>query len=133
MKVSTDKSLLNLQLIFHYLHDQAYWSKGRTFETVQRSIESSLCFGLYDNGQQIGFARVVTDYAIIAWLMDVFILPEYQGAGHGQTLLKEVFEHPDLSQIKTWGLKTRDAHDLYKKFGFRQLVKPEMQMEWKRN
>lgn len=130
LKVSTDKSLLDLPLIFQYLNEQAYWSKGRTLEMVERSIENSLCFGLYDDGQQLGFARVVTDYTIFAWLMDVFILPDFQGAGHGKTLLDGVFNYPALAQIKTWGLKTRDAHTLYRQFGFQALEKPEMHMEW---
>lgn len=132
MKVSTDKQQLDLPMIYDFLHHEAYWSKGRNMDIVKRSIEHSLCFGLYDEGQQIGFARVVSDYSIFAWLMDVFVLPSHRGQGGGKLLLEAILQHPELKTVKTWGLKTHDAHLLYQQFGFQQLSIPEHFMELKR-
>lgn len=132
MNVSTEKSRLDIDMIYRFLHHEAYWSKGRPLSTVERSIEHSLCFGLYQGTQQIGFARVVTDYAIFAWLMDVFVLPEFRAQGGGKLLLKAIFNHPELQTINTWGLKTHDAHSLYGQFGFSALESPEIHMEYRR-
>lgn len=131
MTVSTDKSQLDLPMIFNFLHHQAYWSKGRSLELVERSIQNSLCFGLYDEDQQIGFARVVTDHAIFAWLMDVFVLPTHRGQGGGKKLLEAILTYPDLGMVKTWGLKTHDAHSLYEQYGFREIDVPQHFMERK--
>ena len=129
MEKSTDKDRLDIDMIYQFLHHEAYWSKGRSLAAVNNSIQHSLCFGGYANGQQIGFARVVSDYTIFAWLMDVFILPTHQGGGAGKQLLQYIFDHPDLRDVKTWGLKTYDAHRLYEQFGFQILAKPEVHME----
>jgi GNAT superfamily N-acetyltransferase len=129
--ISTDKTKLDATIIFDYLSNQSYWAKGRSMETIERSIKNSLCFGMYDSAnRQVGFARVVSDYAVFAWLMDVFILPAYQGNGLGKLLIQEITTHPDLQPVKKWGLGTRDAHGLYEQFGFRQLAKPENMMEF---
>ena len=99
-------------------------------ETVRRSIQNSLCFGLYlQEGKQVGFARVVTDYAVFAWLMDVFILEEYRKKGLGKMLMKYIMEFPALQGLRRWGLGTEDAHGLYKQFGFTPLEKPQNIME----
>ncbi|MEL7249476.1 MAG: GNAT family N-acetyltransferase [Bacteroidota bacterium] len=116
-------------MIFNFLHHKAYWSKGRSKAAVERSIQHSICFGVYLDGQQLGFARVVTDRAIFAWLMDVFILPEFRGLGAGKQLLQTIFDHPELKTVKTWGLKTYDTHSLYKQFDFQPLSRPEVFME----
>nr|WP_319270761.1 GNAT family N-acetyltransferase [uncultured Draconibacterium sp.] len=129
IEISTDKQKLDIQLIHNYLSNESYWAKGRSLETVQRSIENSLCFGVYTENSQVGFARVITDYAVFAWLLDVFILPEYQGKGYGKKLVKAIITHPDLQGLRRWGLGTDDAHELYKQFGFTSLQKPENMME----
>jgi GNAT superfamily N-acetyltransferase len=128
--ISTDKSKLDVAIVFDYLSNQSYWAKGRTMETIEKSIENSLCFGVFDSeDKQVGFARVVTDFAVFAWLMDVFILPAKQGKGLGKLLMTEIIGYPALKEVKKWGLGTRDAHGLYEKFGFKLLVKPENMME----
>ena len=129
--ISTDKSQLDVDIIFDYLSNHSYWAKGRSMETIEKSIKNSLCFGVYNSeNKQVGFARIVSDYAIFAWLMDVFILPGYQGKGLGKLLMTEIMTHEDLQGVKRWGLGTNDAHGLYEKFGFKQLSKPQNMMEF---
>lgn len=128
--VSTNRSLLDIDLIHHFLTHQSYWAQGRDRTTVERSIEHSLCFGVYTQAnEQVGFARVVTDYSVFAWLMDVFILEAYRGQQLGQYLLSEIMSYPSLQGLKRWGLATKDAHGLYEKYGFTLLSKPETMME----
>ena len=129
IEISTDKEKLDIQVIHNYLSNESYWARGRAIETVQRSIENSLCFGVYSENKQVGFARVITDYAVFAWLLDVFILPEYQGKGYGKKLMKAIMKHSNLQGLRRWGLGTDDAHGLYKQFGFAPLQKPENMME----
>lgn len=127
--ISTDKSLLDVALIHEYLSNRAYWSKGRSLETVSKSIHHSLCFGVYKGSMQIGFARVVTDYATFGWLCDVFILEDYRGRGLGKWLVECVVEHPDLNSLQRIMLATRDAHQLYRNYGgFESLDGPERWM-----
>jgi GNAT superfamily N-acetyltransferase len=128
--ISTERSRLDIGLIYRYLSEKAYWAKGRTFETVEKSIEHSLSFGVYQVDQQVGFARVVTDYATYGWLCDVFILEACQGQGLGKWLVECVVRHPDLSGMKRIMLATRDAHELYRKVGgFEKLANPDRWME----
>ena len=129
MQISTDKKKLDIKLIHEFLSQESYWAKGRNIEVVKRSIENSLCFGVYDENKQIGFARVVTDYAIFAWLLDVFILKEYRGKGYSKMLLNAIMTHEKLQNLQRWGLGTDDAHGLYEQFGFKSLSKPENMME----
>lgn len=124
---STDPSLLNPVIIHDYLK-QAYWAKGRPLETVEKSIENSLCFGLYHRQTQIGFARVVSDFSIFAYLADVFVIKAYQGKGLGKWLISIICEHPQLKDVKRFVLATKDAHDLYAKFGFKPLDDPNLYM-----
>ena len=128
--ISTDKSLINMEIVFNFLHNDSYWTQGRSRETVERSVTNSLCFTLLNStDKQVGFARVITDYAVFAWLLDVFILDNYRGLGLGKKLITTIMEHPDLQQIKRWALGTKDAHGLYKKYGFKPLAHPENMME----
>lgn len=128
--ISTDRDRLDIQMIHLFLSERSYWAKGRSLETVRQSIANSLCFGVYEvSGKQLGFARVATDYAVFAWLMDVFILEDYRGKGLGKLLIKEVTEHPALKNLRRIGLGTADAHGLYQQFGFTGLSKPENMME----
>jgi len=98
-------------------------------ETVQRTIDNSLAFGLYRGSEQIGFARVVTDYATFAWLADVFVLKEFRGLGLAKWLLEIIVSHPKLQGLRRWVLGTRDAHSLYRRFGFTELKTPDFWME----
>jgi GNAT superfamily N-acetyltransferase len=107
----------------------SYWASGIPSETVARSLENSLCFGVFESGQQIGFARVISDRATIAYLGDVFILPEYRGRGLSKWLMECIVTHPELQGLRRWILATRDAHGLYGRFGFTPLKKPEVFME----
>lgn len=111
--VNTDRAQLDLQTIADFLGRESYWASGRSIELVQRSIENSLCFGLYKSGSQIGFARVVSDRATFAWLCDVFVVQQYRGQGLGKWLVACVMEHPDLQTVRRFMLATRDAHTLY--------------------
>lgn len=128
IEVSTSKSRLDVPFIQHFLKD-IYWAAGRTMAEVQTTIDASFCFGIYLDGQQIGFARVVTDYVVFAYLMDVFITPEHRGKGYSSLLIKAMMEEPQLQQVKIWRLATSDAHFLYEKFGFKALAHPEKMME----
>lgn len=133
--ISTDKTLLQVDAIHHFLSTQAYWCLGIPKSTVQKAISSSLCFGLYDNVQkkQIGFARVVTDTATFAWLCDVYIEPESRGKGLSKWLMECVVAHPDLKNLRRICLATKGAHGLYEKFGFEKTKTPEYWMEIKDN
>jgi GNAT superfamily N-acetyltransferase len=128
--ISTDKARLDIALIHKFLSASAYWALGRRLETVRKSIEHSLCFGLYEHDRQVGFARVVTDYATFAWLCDVFILESYRGHGLSKWLVQCVIGHPDLQGLRRFMLATRDAHELYRTYGgFQNLQAPERWME----
>jgi GNAT superfamily N-acetyltransferase len=117
-------------MITDYLSNRSYWARGRSRELIEKSIANSLCFGLFNPAdQQMGFARIVTDFTFFAWLMDVFILEEYRGQGLGKMLISTIFSDPALKQIKRWGLGTRDAHGLYRQFGFKELGNPNNMME----
>ena len=127
--ISTDRERLNVSLIHDFLSKNSYWAKGRSLEKVQRSIEHSLNFGVYKDGEQIGFARVVTDYATFAWLADVFILDAYQGRGLSKWLIEVIVSHQQLQGFRRWVLATKDAHELYRRFGFAELKEPARWME----
>ena len=129
LEISTDKKRLNVRLVHQFLCEQSYWAKGIPFAIVQRSIQSSLCFGAYLNGAQVGFARVISDFATFANLVDVFILPEYRGKGYAKALVQTIMIHPDLQGLRRFTLATSDAHGLYRQFGFSNLIKPETFME----
>jgi GNAT superfamily N-acetyltransferase len=127
--VSTDRARLDLNVIHDYLSNSSYWAVGRKLETVERAVENSLPFGLYEHDRQIGFARVVTDYATFAWLADVFVLEPYQGRGLGTWLVEVILAHPELQGFRRWTLATKDAHKIYRRFGFSELKRPERWME----
>ena len=123
-RISTDKNELDVALIHEFLTN-SYWAKGRTASEVKETIKNSLCFGVYLGKKQIGFARVVTDYVIFAYLMDVFIIEAYRGKGYATLLMDYIIKEHQLKEIKRWGLITLDAHFLYKKFGFEIHHPPE--------
>ena len=126
--VSTDPSLLDIDSIHAFL-TASYWAEGVSPDIVTRSVEHSLPFGLYDGRAQIGFARVITDFATYAYLADVYVEAEYRGQGLGKLLMQAVMDHPDLQGMRRWLLGTRDAHGLYRQFGFTELKRPERWME----
>jgi GNAT superfamily N-acetyltransferase len=126
--ISTDPARLDIDAIADML-TRAYWAKGRTRDVIARYIEHSLTFGMYDGDRQIGLARLVTDYATFAWLCDVFIHEDYRGRGLGKWLMETIHSHPDLQGLRRWILATRDAHGLYKQFGWTPLANPERWME----
>ncbi len=128
--VSTDPARLDIRRIHDFLSRQSYWALNRPLEVVQRSIENSLNFGLYFGTEQVGFARVITDYATFAWICDVFVLPEHRQHGLGKLLVEAFTNHPDLKPLRRLLLATRDAHELYRKYGaFAPLGNPERWME----
>ena len=127
--ISTDRSRLDVELIHDFLSRTSYWASGRTLEVVQRSIENSLAFGVYKENHQVGFARVVTDYATFAWVADVFVLTEHRGRGLSKWLMEVMLSHARLQGFRRWVLATKDAHELYARFGFIPMHRPERWME----
>lgn len=127
--ISTDSERLDLEFIHSFLSTETYWATGRPFDVVKHSIENSLPFGLYHRDRQIGFARVVTDYATFGWIADVFVIEEFRGQGLGKWLMEAMITHPELQGFRRWVLATKDAHDLYRQFGFTELKRPERWME----
>lgn len=126
--ISDDSALLNIDSICDFL-SHAYWADKRARDVIEKSIQHSLNFGVYEGNKQIGFARVVTDRAVFAYLCDVFMHEEYRGHALGKWLMECILSHPDLQELKRWCLLTRDAHGLYKQFGFTELENPSRWME----
>ena len=126
-EISTDPERLDIDLIHGFLQT-SYWASGRRRSVVERSITNSLCFGVYRAGRQVAFARVVSDRAVFAYLMDVFVIPEFRGRGVSKVLMRAVLAHPELQNLRVFLLATRDAHSLYTQFGFRPLAAPERWM-----
>ena len=126
--ISTDKSKLDIKVIHGYLTN-SYWAKNRHLKISKLTIKNSLCFGLYFKDKQIGYSRVITDYATFAYLADVFILEEFRGKGLSKWMMKIIFDYEDLQNVRRWLLATSDAHGLYEKFGFHALKDPDKMME----
>ncbi len=127
--ISTDPERLSLDVVYGFLTN-CYWAKGIPREVVARSIQNSLCFGVYDgNGAQVGFARVISDFATIAYIGDVFVLETHRGHGLGKWLMQCIMRHPGLQNLRRWILTTRDAHGLYSQVGFTPVKVPERFME----
>lgn len=127
--ITTDKSKLDINVIHRYLSGESYWSKDIPIERIQKSIENALCFGVYHNDQQIGYAKVVSDFSTMAYLGDVFILEDYRGQGLSKQLMETIMSHPELQNLRRWILLTADAHELYKKYGWQPIASPEKWME----
>lgn len=126
---SDDVNLVDVKAVHHYLSTQSYWAKGIPIATVQKSIANSLCFGVYKDGKQAGFARWITDKATFAHLCDVYIANDFRGLGLSKKLMSLMLFHPDLQGLRTYTLGTLDAHGLYAQFGFKPLAAPERRME----
>ena len=133
-RISTDKGLLQLARIHRFLSEEAYWCLGVPAALVERAMINSLCFGVYAaDGVQIGYARVVSDYATFAWLCDVYIEQDYRGQGLSKKLMECVLAHPDLQGLRRLCLATKDAHTLYEKYGFKPTETPQNWLEIKDN
>ncbi len=129
IRISTDRTQIDTQFVHQYLSEKAYWSKGRSKEDVLKAIEHSLCFSVFNAAnEQIGFARVATDFVVFAWIMDLFIDEPYKGKGIGKTLVQTILDYPDLKEVNGFGLRTNDAHGLYGQFGFTEIPSPNTWM-----
>ena len=126
--VSTDKSKIDVETVHHFL-SHSYWAENIPLDIVRKSIENSLCFGMYHEEKLVGFARAISDFATFAYLADVFILPEERGKGLSKWLIGIILEHPQLQGLRRFTLATRDAHSLYAQFGFSLFDKPERWMQ----
>lgn len=127
--ISEEIGRMDQELIHGYLSERSYWAKGRSLALVKRSMENSRCFGVFSTfGDQVAFARLVTDYVVFAWLMDVFVVEGHRGKGIGQLLLRHIVELPELGRVNGIGLRTRDAHGFYEQFGFAYIPEPETWM-----
>ena len=123
LEISCDPHRIDVSLVHEFLRT-SYWAEGRSRETVERSIRNSLCFGAYSAERQVAFARVITDRAVFAYLADVFVVPEFRRRGVSKALLRAILAHPDLQNVRTFSLGTRDAHGLYAQFGFEPIREP---------
>lgn len=127
--ISTDKTLLDFEMIYQYLDKDSYWANNIPPEVLKRAINNSLCFGIYLQNKQVGFARVITDNATFAYICDVFVLEAYRGQGLSKWLIQTIRAHPDLQGLRRWSLATLDAHGLYRQFGFTPISKADRWME----
>jgi len=128
-KISTDKTLLDFELIYSYLDKESYWAQGIPAETLKNAITNSLCFGIYNQDGQVGFTRVITDNATFAYICDVFVVADHRRIGLSKWLIQTIIKHPGLQGLRRWSLATADAHGLYRQFGFSELSKPQNWME----
>jgi len=129
LEISTDQARLDVTMIHAYLANESYWVPGISRANVEKCIKHSLCFGVYLDRRQVGFARVVTDFVRYAHLLDVFVLPEFRGRGIGKLMMENILAHPELRTIVRYTLGTQDAHGLYAQYGFTAFANPERQME----
>lgn len=125
VEITADPARVDVDVVHRFLSESAYWALGRPRATVERSIRNSICFSVYCDGQQVGFARVVSDHAVFAYLMDVFVLPAWRGQGLSKRLMATILAHPDLQGLKLFLLRTSDAHGLYTQFGFEPINRPD--------
>lgn len=129
LRITTDRAELDVALIHRFLSQESTWAKGIPLATVQRSLEASLCFGGFLGRKQVAFARVISDYATFANLVDVFVLPAHRGQGYSKAMMRAVLAHPDLQGLRRFTLATFDAHGLYRQFGFTEPANPQSFME----
>ena len=127
--IDTDNERVDVDAVQAFLENDSYWAQTRTRDQTETAIANSICFGLYCGERQIGFARVVSDRATFAYIGDVYVLDEFRGQGLSKWLMETIIAHPELQGLRRWVLATRDAHGLYEKYGFHELVHPERWME----
>ena len=128
IEITSDRARMDVASIHQFLSQESYWAKGVPIAVVQRAVDHSLPFGAFDGDAQVGFARVITDYATFAYLADVYVLPSYRGQGIAKQLMTAILAHPELQSLRRWHLVTRDAHGLYAQHGFEPLDAPERHM-----
>jgi len=134
ISLTTDKALLQIPVMHDFLANRSYWAKNIPIETVQKAAENSLTFALLHNGAQIGYARVVSDFATVAYLGDVYVLPAFRGQGLSKWMMETIMAHPDLQGLRRWILLTADAHGLYEQFGWTAVNNPARYIEqWTQN
>jgi GNAT superfamily N-acetyltransferase len=129
IEISTEKARIDVDRVHGYLCNESYWAKGIPRTVVERAIEHSLPFAAYDGEELVGFARVITDYAVFAYIADVFVVPTHRGRGISKELMSAIRSHPELQSLRRWSLVTSDAQGLYRQFGFHELAHPERHME----
>ena len=129
LQISTDPTRLDVPAIYRFLSEDSTWAVGIGRDVVERAIDNSLCFGGYVDQRQVAFARVISDYATFANLVDVFVLPAYRGRGYSKQLMQAIIDHPSLQRLRRFTLATSDAHGLYRRFGFTTPSRPELLME----
>jgi len=127
--ITTNRAKLDVNAIHNFLSTQSYWCQNIPVETVIKSIDNSLNFGLYYEDQQIGFARIISDFSTMAYLADVYVLPEHRGKGLSKWMMQVIMSHPELQGLRRWMLLTADAHGLYKQFGWKEIANPDRYME----
>jgi GNAT superfamily N-acetyltransferase len=127
--ISTDKNLIDLNVIYEYLDKDSYWAQNIPLETLRKAVQNSLCFGIYKDASQVGLARVITDNATFAYICDVFVLPDFRGLGLSKWLMQTIVNYPELQGLRRWSLATADAHGLYSQFGFTPVIRPDRWME----
>jgi GNAT superfamily N-acetyltransferase len=127
-EISTDRDRVDVGMVHAFLSGSSYWARGRSREVVVASIANSLCFGAYRSDQQVGFCRVVTDYAVFGYVADMFVLPEWRGHGVARMLMQAIVDHPVVTRLQGLQLRSRDARGLYEKFGFKAIAGPEEMM-----
>jgi GNAT superfamily N-acetyltransferase len=128
--ITDELSKIDESVVYDFLTHRSSWAQGRSFEAVRNSMENSLCFGAITPSEKLlGFGRVVSDYSVFAWVLDVFVLEEFRGNGIAKSIITAMMKHPKLQRLQRWGLVTKDMHPLYEKFGFLPLKRPEMFME----
>jgi GNAT superfamily N-acetyltransferase len=129
IEISNDKSRIDVGRVHRFLAEESYWAANIPRGVVETAIENSLCFGAYDGAELVGFARVVTDYAVFAYVGDVFVIASHRGRGISKAIMAAIRSHPRLQGLRRWSLLTRDAHELYRQFGFTALASAERHME----
>lgn len=132
-RISNDTSMIDVGFVYDYLADESYWAKGISREIVERSIQNSLCFGIYHHARQVGFARVVSDFSTFAYLADVFIDKNYRKMGLSKWLVQTILQHKNLQRLRRFMLVTSDAQSLYARFGFNVVENPEQIMAIKKS
>jgi GNAT superfamily N-acetyltransferase len=128
ISVTHDRARMDVAMIYAFLSQGSYWAKNIPRQTVERAMDHSLCFGAFDSDTQVGFARVITDYATFAYVADVFVVESHRGRGIGKQIMHAIAGHPELQGLRRWHLVTRDAHALYAQFGFEPIDAPERHM-----
>ena len=133
IRISRDIEEMDLKMITIFLSEKSYWASGRSMNSTLISMQNSYCFAVFKGSQQIAFARLVTDKIVFGWLMDFFVIESEQKKGIGEYLLKYILELSELKNVNGVGLRTKDAHNFYKKFGFENIIHPDTWMLKKKN